>query len=202
MPNPGENPNGTIPGYIDPITNQIIPRSSGSVTAFNSPTSISDSSVNIPKPSSIAFDSIIGKTAAEQNAIQYAKAQAAEVSSQGLSKDEYESRKQNAYQKGLIASGFAPTTDNNIVKIPSNLYGAGLFGPTGEVTDKAVEQFNSFLNPAKGPAEVPTPLQDPLPSSIGPGSSFDARVRSEEHTSELQSHVNLVCRLLLEKKKK
>src|SRR5690242_21526250 len=29
-----------------------------------------------------------------------------------------------------------------------------------------------------------------------------ARVfRSEEHTSELQSHVNLVCRLLLEKKK-
>src|SRR5690242_20861755 len=28
------------------------------------------------------------------------------------------------------------------------------------------------------------------------------RARSEEHTSELQSHVNLVCRLLLEKKKK
>src|SRR5690242_21231859 len=28
-----------------------------------------------------------------------------------------------------------------------------------------------------------------------------ALLRSEEHTSELQSHVNLVCRLLLEKKK-
>src|SRR5260370_25116112 len=27
------------------------------------------------------------------------------------------------------------------------------------------------------------------------------RNRSEEHTSELQSHLNLVCRLLLEKKK-
>src|SRR5690242_21132881 len=27
------------------------------------------------------------------------------------------------------------------------------------------------------------------------------QIRSEEHTSELQSHVNLVCRLLLEKKK-
>src|SRR5260370_40407693 len=27
-------------------------------------------------------------------------------------------------------------------------------------------------------------------------------IRSEEHTSELQSHLNLVCRLLLEKKKK
>src|SRR5438477_13051008 len=30
----------------------------------------------------------------------------------------------------------------------------------------------------------------------------DQPLRSEEHTSELQSHVNLVCRLLLEKKKK
>src|SRR6266480_5763586 len=43
-----------------------------------------------------------------------------------------------------------------------------------------------------------------------PGGSAAARwaravehmLRSEEHTSELQSHVNLVCRLLLEKKKK
>src|SRR5260370_27702269 len=32
------------------------------------------------------------------------------------------------------------------------------------------------------------------------GNSVD--LRSEEHTSELQSHLNLVCRLLLEKKKK
>src|SRR5690242_21366827 len=34
---------------------------------------------------------------------------------------------------------------------------------------------------------------------VGPGERDD--LRSEEHTSELQSHVNLVCRLLLEKKK-
>src|SRR5260370_10622907 len=32
--------------------------------------------------------------------------------------------------------------------------------------------------------------------------SSPALWRSEEHTSELQSHLNLVCRLLLEKKKK
>src|SRR5947207_10493297 len=31
--------------------------------------------------------------------------------------------------------------------------------------------------------------------------SIDCYVRSEEHTSELQSHSDLVCRLLLEKKK-
>src|SRR5260370_14163542 len=30
---------------------------------------------------------------------------------------------------------------------------------------------------------------------------FAIATRSEEHTSELQSHLNLVCRLLLEKKK-
>src|SRR5260370_3320932 len=32
--------------------------------------------------------------------------------------------------------------------------------------------------------------------------STSGKVRSEEHTSELQSHLNLVCRLLLEKKNK
>src|SRR5260370_19788819 len=31
--------------------------------------------------------------------------------------------------------------------------------------------------------------------------SYTIVFRSEEHTSELQSHLNLVCRLLLEKKK-
>src|SRR5437868_9072634 len=31
---------------------------------------------------------------------------------------------------------------------------------------------------------------------------LDAKLRSEEHTSELQSRFDLVCRLLLEKKKK
>src|SRR6266581_838729 len=34
------------------------------------------------------------------------------------------------------------------------------------------------------------------------GSTWPRSPRSEEHTSELQSPVNLVCRLLLEKKKK
>src|SRR5260370_26230584 len=33
------------------------------------------------------------------------------------------------------------------------------------------------------------------------GADVSISSRSEEHTSELQSHLNLVCRLLLEKKK-
>src|SRR2546429_4193122 len=35
-----------------------------------------------------------------------------------------------------------------------------------------------------------------------PGRSIASEPRSEEHTSELQSRLHLVCRLLLEKKKK
>src|SRR5690348_18205468 len=40
------------------------------------------------------------------------------------------------------------------------------------------------------------------PRALTEGSSRRLRGRSEEHTSELQSPVHLVCRLLLEKKKK
>src|SRR5438477_12964238 len=38
-------------------------------------------------------------------------------------------------------------------------------------------------------------------AELGDQLLFETVARSEEHTSELQSHVNLVCRLLLEKKK-
>src|SRR5690242_20963185 len=47
-----------------------------------------------------------------------------------------------------------------------------------------------------GHARRPTPRHRARQPEYAPLS------RSEEHTSELQSHVNLVCRLLLEKKKK
>src|SRR5688572_33354017 len=40
------------------------------------------------------------------------------------------------------------------------------------------------------------------PGRAGGPTRARRRVRSEEHTSELQSQSNLVCRLLLEKKKK
>src|SRR2546427_8399555 len=43
------------------------------------------------------------------------------------------------------------------------------------------------------------PCPEGRPSPVGDTSMFQAR--SEEHTSELQSQSNLVCRLLLEKKK-
>src|SRR5437764_3518996 len=51
--------------------------------------------------------------------------------------------------------------------------------------------------PGKGPKTVEV-HSHPLPSAC----STPYRLRSEEHTSELQSPMYLVCRLLLEKKKK
>src|SRR5688572_32693366 len=48
-------------------------------------------------------------------------------------------------------------------------------------------------DPEHGPAELVAPEGAEAPSG--------ATSRSEEHTSELQSQSNLVCRLLLEKKK-
>ena len=45
-------------------------------------------------------------------------------------------------------------------------------------------------------------FMDGLNTSTSSGDEISIVPRSEEHTSELQSLVNLVCRLLLEKKKK
>src|SRR5690606_40739117 len=60
-----------------------------------------------------------------------------------------------------------------------------------------------------GTATAPPPRPESVSSSetnvpvVAPSGRFDGqngRSRSEEHTSELQSRENLVCRLLLEKK--
>src|SRR5206468_12502130 len=50
-------------------------------------------------------------------------------------------------------------------------------------------------------AEHRSDIQRRGPTAAVPGCQTDA-LRSEEHTSELQSRSDLVCRLLLEKKKK
>src|SRR4051812_49790142 len=56
----------------------------------------------------------------------------------------------------------------------------------------------------RSPPRVRRPAGRALVSSLERSATDDIAadpvVRSEEHTSELQSHVNLVCRLLLEKK--
>src|SRR4051812_50069267 len=71
--------------------------------------------------------------------------------------------------------------------------------------------FFFFFNDPATPEIYTLSLHDALPicrcrparaPTRSPPRCRSRRSRSEEHTSELQSHVNLVCRLLLEKKKK
>src|SRR3712207_8544283 len=65
-------------------------------------------------------------------------------------------------------------------------------GATGSVEGDSVEH----LDAAEGLADLARPQGEGHRSS-----SLGSAVRSEEHTSELQSRQYLVCRLLLEKKK-
>src|SRR2546426_9090893 len=54
-------------------------------------------------------------------------------------------------------------------------------------------QVKEVAQPSLAPGEAAQGNSTPVPQTMA---------RSEEHTSELQSPCNLVCRLLLEKKKK
>src|SRR2546427_8783934 len=62
-------------------------------------------------------------------------------------------------------------------------------GSVGEITAASANATGS------GTAGINQWISSPMPSTVKTTS------RSEEHTSELQSQSNLVCRLLLEKKK-
>src|SRR5438034_5765864 len=74
----------------------------------------------------------------------------------------------------------------------------------GPLADDKVSALGSW--PGRGdPRDAVTPLEG-IKARAGSVSVLYAKgcgiTRSEEHTSELQSHSDLVCRLLLEKKKK
>src|SRR5260370_21597123 len=70
------------------------------------------------------------------------------------------------------------------------------------------ERSAAYLASGRPVVVKDTGFSDWLPTGQGVMAFRDTREvlaaidsRSEEHTSELQSHLNLVCRLLLEKKK-
>src|SRR5260370_37829959 len=61
--------------------------------------------------------------------------------------------------------------------------------------NRPLDQLNVPASTTTPPMLVPWPPMNLVAEWI------TMSARSEEHTSELQSHLNLVCRLLLEKKK-
>src|SRR5260370_3947011 len=74
--------------------------------------------------------------------------------------------------------------------------------PTCNGFNPAISAIRSIASIGSGRSEQPSSTaaegcyDRPLPID-----AIDRIARSEEHTSELQSHLNLVCRLLLEKNK-
>src|SRR5205809_5722554 len=69
----------------------------------------------------------------------------------------------------------------------------------GYAAQIAVSSLGAGRQPATEPATV-VPATNSL-DGVWYGGVLDPVTRSEEHTSELQSRLHLVCRLLLEKKK-
>src|SRR5690606_41911984 len=65
---------------------------------------------------------------------------------------------------------------------------------------------STSIRDPRGPVHGGAPVRRPSQAGVAEGAARRlaacGRKRSEEHTSELQSRENLVCRLLLEKNKK
>src|SRR5437588_7384565 len=74
-------------------------------------------------------------------------------------------------------------------------------GAKNEILSSMVTALPSQPRTA-GEPYLPTPAQKFVCNTGYSQTNCNEQVRSEEHTSELQSHSDLVCRLLLEKKKK
>src|SRR5260221_9367344 len=78
---------------------------------------------------------------------------------------------------------------------PSSSAAALAFAPLPEINDAAC---SPEIGVTPKPSSDTRPAKKPLSHTRCSGANAK---RSEEHTSELQSHSDLVCRLLLEKKK-
>ena len=89
---------------------------------------------------------------------------------------------------GISDSIEGQTTDTDGDGIPDYL--------ESSITDSDSDGVVDQLDPANSDACVPNGF------ATACSTDSDGDGRSEEHTSELQSHHDLVCRLLLEKKKK
>src|SRR5215211_5709993 len=96
------------------------------------------------------------------------------------------------------------------VRAPTNLRGCRPVRPSDPPLTRLRARFaRRSARPLCPPRSAPPPALRPAPRPragrgrpAAAGPACRSRARSEEHTSELQSHSDLVCRLLLEKKKK
>src|SRR5260370_24713162 len=91
----------------------------------------------------------------------------------------------------VVAGLIAALPDFHWTALKITQYGHGVCSANGAPCDCATADHSFAVSEEKGRSG------DQEARSVG----LAGAARSEEHTSELQSHLNLVCRLLLEKKK-
>src|SRR5262249_61619751 len=93
----------------------------------------------------------------------------------------------------------SPSSSPNESSISLSVYTLSVFffliklGPPSSTLFPYTTLFRSYASPWARPVRKRT-------GAVSPAARATERRRSEEHTSELQSLTNLVCRLLLEKK--
>src|SRR5260370_23282263 len=100
-------------------------------------------------------------------------------------------------QKGSVAIGsrrVMPTSP-----VAAAVVSLAIVAPTNTPCCQSNDSYTSGATRALRPPKINAEIGTPSGASHFGEILGDCR-RSEEHTSELQSHLNLVCRLLLEKK--
>src|SRR2546429_4589546 len=113
-----------------------------------------------------------------------------------IGEDVFDFAERNEVPQGLLA-GIEPHT---FTAVFGDVSAKEFFGlePGGEKVHVVHERVGDFgLGKTAGKLRLPDPLGEPSACWTRPKMLLE---RSEEHTSELQSRLHLVCRLLLEKK--
>src|SRR5438105_10255109 len=115
--------------------------------------------------------------------------------------------------EGRVRAGAMEPTEGLVRGMKAHDLGEGISVPVGRATlgrvmnvlGKPVDQLGPINSTTRYQIHRPAPALDQQSTTL---EMFETGIkvvdcwRSEEHTSELQSRVDLVCRLLLEKKKK
>src|ERR1041385_135524 len=96
-----------------------------------------------------------------------------------------------------MSRGFRSSSTISTIRRPDRLATSNIFGEFASTGAAPGSVMPSASHTMCIELAVPMPAQTP-----GPPIALSHMPRSEEHTSELQSRLHLVCRLLLEKNKK
>src|SRR5207237_3159819 len=107
-------------------------------------------------------------------------------------------QKNGGVTEDQILKATADALADKMSKELNDVVGVGIEPPFGGLVPFGKRSAFPHAVPSKDQLQPGDALILSFGAQVG---GYSVECRSEEHTSELQSHLNLVCRLLLEKKK-